>query len=306
MDHFTTEYMAFSCKNNGLLCEFILKPYTENTINSRLHYHFHSTYEIHIPISGELKILVEDENITIKPGSVCILPPNSVHYVFDDQSIKRISFRFALQNIDETDHDIKNLFLNAFLPMNKVTVIHDCQIYDKYIRHAYENYLLGRPDFMISQLLFLALYELAVEIKPMKSMHYTTGLEHSNILVAEKIEVFLNSHYNKEICLGDLAKSLNLSERQTQRLIKSLFGMSFSLLLNKRRLASAKLLIKTSNYSLKEIADISGFHDQSYFYRRFTSAVGITPGNYRNEMLKSMNRETEHIQKENFQELSEP
>lgn len=294
MNNFTTEYTAFSCKNNGLLCEFIIKPYTENTINPKLHYHFHSTYEIHIPISGELIILVEDEKITVKPGSVCILPPNSIHYVFDDQSIKRTGFRFALQNIDETDNDIKDIFLYSFLSIKKATVINDCQIYEKYIRHAYENYLLGSPDFMISQLLFLALYESAIKIKPLKNINYTTGLEYSNILVAEKIEVFLNSCYNKEIQLGDLSKILNLSDRQTQRLIKNLFGMSFSSLINKRRLASAKLLIKTSNYSFEEIANISGFHDKSYFYRRFTSAFGITPGNYRNEMLKSVNRKTEH------------
>lgn len=286
MNNFTTNYTAFSYESNGLLCEFILKSNTENTINPKLHYHFHSTYEIHIPILGDLSILAEDENIIVKPGSVCILPPNSIHYVFDDPNIKRTGFRFALQSIDETDNEIKSIFFDSFFSIKKAIVIEDCNIYEKYIRSAYENYFSGSPNFMISDLLFLALYESAIKLKPVKYLNYTTGLECSNILVSEKIEIFLNSSYNKEIRLNDLSKILNLSERQTQRIIKNLFGMSFSSLLNKRRLASAKLLIKNTNYSFEEIANISGFHDKSYFYRRFTSTFGFTPGNYRYTILK--------------------
>jgi AraC-like DNA-binding protein len=46
------------------------------------------------------------------------------------------------------------------------------------------------------------------------------------------------------------------------------------------RINYAKELIKSGEYSITEIAIISGFCDVSYFSREFKKAIGVTPKDY--------------------------
>ena len=139
------------------------------------------------------------------------------------------------------------------------------------------------PDYMTADLLFLALSDIAHIIKKdnLKGENNYVINTSGETLLCEKIETFLNKNYDNNITVSDLANNLNLSVRQTQRIMIKLFGMSFGSLLNKRKLATAKLLLKSSDKTIEEISVLSGFSDKNYFYRRFTDAFGITPGKYK-------------------------
>jgi AraC-like DNA-binding protein len=55
-------------------------------------------------------------------------------------------------------------------------------------------------------------------------------------------------------------------------------------LLCKKRLTTAKLLLKITDLPVEEIARSVGFPDQNYFYRKFSAVYGTTPGKYRKEV----------------------
>ena len=77
-------------------------------------------------------------------------------------------------------------------------------------------------------------------------------------------------------------------------LFKKETGLPFSEFVRKRRIESAKSLLRDTDLSASEIAETLAFSSQSYFIRIFKAETGMTPGAYRNyhysESLKAAER----------------
>ena len=52
-----------------------------------------------------------------------------------------------------------------------------------------------------------------------------------------------------------------------------------------KRIQEAKNLLATTSYSIRDIASIVGFCNSSYFSQMFKKVTGVTPKNYRDEIL---------------------
>lgn len=276
-------FIVLECKKGNLLCEFILNKGFCKGVTTSENYHFHSSYEIHIPLSGDLHILIEDKDIFLKPGMVCIIPPNSIHYVFGDENSFRISYRFNFSCLGNEEGNYFLLFKQAYGNINDVCVADNCTVYQKYLSVAINNLLNSMPEFSVAELLFLANYDIAVNINKVCVENDYYNACHSYSVLAEKIEEFFNIHYCGAVCLKELADYLKFSSRHTERIMQRLFGMSFNEMLNKKRLITAKLLLKITDIPINEIGQQLGYQDRNYFYRKFSAAFNIAPGKYRTE-----------------------
>ena len=269
-------YAVFSCKKKGIHCQFIAYSGFEDPAYTSENYHFHSLYEAHIPISESLHILAEDIDMIVNPGEVCIIPPGKIHHIIN-YNCPRTGFRFKLSPTE-------NLFSKVFDRLDSVTIIKNCNIYDKYIRIAMENYKANMPSLFIADFFFHSLYEIYLILNGNADKEKTDASELVDILISQSIEDFINGNYTQKIQLEDLAKHLNLGKRQTQRVTEKYFGTTFSHLLSKKRLETAKFLLKTTDMSIDDISIECGYEDKNYFYRKFSAAFNTTPGKYRNEI----------------------
>jgi AraC-like DNA-binding protein len=93
---------------------------------------------------------------------------------------------------------------------------------------------------------------------------------------------FIASHFSDpELSLAMVARSVRMSPRYLQRLLKTA-GMSFASHVIELRLNHAlKLLSATPGIRISDIAFGSGFSDVSYFNRLFRSRFGQTPSDVR-------------------------
>ena len=80
--------------------------------------------------------------------------------------------------------------------------------------------------------------------------------------------------------MGDIARGLGLSARTFHRRLSD-YGLSFQLLTEQTRRELAEGLLRDENYSLAEVAFLTGFSEQSSFTRAFKRWVGLTPASYR-------------------------
>ncbi|MGN0190633.1 MAG: AraC family transcriptional regulator [Candidatus Cryptobacteroides sp.] len=71
-----------------------------------------------------------------------------------------------------------------------------------------------------------------------------------------------------------------LSSRHFSRLIKEVSGRDPKDLIKEYVVLEAKSLLQSGNYSVREVADLLGFENDSFFNRYFKSAAGVTPGVY--------------------------
>ncbi len=231
-----------------------------------------------------MQVTVEDQSFTLSQGDLCVIAPGTVHYVTLPEGAGSMGFRFRFFCTGRAENEEQSLFTHAFGSLKNVFIIHQNSIIEKYIRLASENMKHTGTEFIASTLLFLALYETVSVISGEERGGYVDEIESVDIALSENIENYINQNYNRRIMLSDLAEHMNLGVRQTERIIKRLFGLTFGNLLLQKRLAVAKLLLRTTEKSLEEIAQACGFDDKSYFCRRFREAMATSPGKYREHM----------------------
>lgn len=92
---------------------------------------------------------------------------------------------------------------------------------------------------------------------------------------------FVTAHYGDEIVVADLADQANLSPSQLHREFSRLFGITPNRYIREVRVGVARHLLESSQMPISQIANDSGFYDQSHFSRQFKSSTGLTPGEYR-------------------------
>ena len=104
-------------------------------------------------------------------------------------------------------------------------------------------------------------------------------LQHNPAFVRKAFE-FIHSHLDDDFSLDEIARSVGVSRFHFLRQFKAATGLSPHAYLFLRRLELAKRLIR-QGFSLSQAAYEAGFADQSHMTRRFKSAYGFTPGQYR-------------------------
>ena len=89
---------------------------------------------------------------------------------------------------------------------------------------------------------------------------------------------------HRDLTLRDLSALLNLSERQTQRLLQRHFGKTFSQKLTEARMAAASQHLLTTALSVTEISERLGFSSIEHFSAAFRREMGCSPRQYRQRM----------------------
>ncbi len=91
-------------------------------------------------------------------------------------------------------------------------------------------------------------------------------------------EILLNEH--ADITLGRLAKRLDLSCRQTERLLHRLYGKTFTSLRLEARMEKGKMLLQSGEYSVEKIASILGYSSAEHFSVAFSRRFGMSPSKF--------------------------
>jgi len=94
------------------------------------------------------------------------------------------------------------------------------------------------------------------------------------------IDSELNSYQNN-INLQTVADALNLSAKQTSRIIRKNYKTTLSELVMTKRLGVACALLASSDMSIADIVEHINFQSESYFYAQFKKRYGCTPLKYR-------------------------
>ena len=95
---------------------------------------------------------------------------------------------------------------------------------------------------------------------------------------------YIKNNYMRKLSLAEVAREVNLSERQLQRLLKKKLNETFSAFLSRCRINAARAALAESenmSVSLEDIAISVGFLSYVSFFNSFKAIVGVTPREYR-------------------------
>ena len=94
------------------------------------------------------------------------------------------------------------------------------------------------------------------------------------------IEDFFEANYQRKIALSDLAQQLYISNRQTVRILREKYNMSFKQKIIEKRIEASKTLLQNTNLPVKDIAEHIGY-ETANFSAMFKQKTGCTPKEYR-------------------------
>lgn len=92
---------------------------------------------------------------------------------------------------------------------------------------------------------------------------------------------YIHNNIHHTITLDDLAKIVDLNPAYFSDMFSRVMGISPIKYINKKRVEKAQTLLVSTELTLSQIAQKTGFNDEYYFSRLFCKTVGQSPGKYR-------------------------
>lgn len=101
-----------------------------------------------------------------------------------------------------------------------------------------------------------------------------------------QVAAYINQHYTEALKLEDLAAMCHLSKTYFITAFKKVIGESPYSYLLLLRIAKARTLLETTDYTIKEVANLSGFQHTNTFTSHFRTVTHMTPSEYREHIRK--------------------
>jgi transcriptional regulator GlxA family with amidase domain len=127
------------------------------------------------------------------------------------------------------------------------------------------------------------LHDLSVSrnIKTLSDLSFSSEKFHYNSRRIERVFEYMNTNYNKQITLAEVAKLANMPEASFSRFIKKRTGKTFIDSLNEIRLGHASRMLIDTTYTIAEVAYKCGFNNISNFNRIFKRKKMCIPKDFR-------------------------
>ena len=249
--------------------------------------HFHNLLEIGICVDGKGEMTFTDGKVDYSENTLTIIPRHFPHhtkgqegttnyweYLFFDPEV-------ILQSIYPGDKVFTKSLLNK---VNKsANCYHDAQDMEifKLVRSILDE-CRNKKEYsneVIRGLLLALVIVIARENESEGEFHEKTGysnLEHITVALD-----YIHNNFKDDISVKMLASECGLSETHFRRVFKDSVGMSPIEYITLVRIENANELIRTTRYSMSEVAYRVGYPTVSTFNRNFKKILGISPFQYR-------------------------
>jgi AraC-like DNA-binding protein len=106
-----------------------------------------------------------------------------------------------------------------------------------------------------------------------------SDIKHADVML--KALRHINARFTEALTLDEVARTVSLSPTYFSKIWNEEMKIRFTAYLSKLRVERAKVLLRTTDTPLIEIAGILGYEDQSYFTKVFKKLAGQSPGRFR-------------------------
>ncbi len=110
---------------------------------------------------------------------------------------------------------------------------------------------------------------------------------------------YIKAHYAQELRLDDIAAAASVGKRECLRCFHTFMGKSPKQYVTELRIYNARRLLEDTMLSIREVGELCGFLDASYFSKVFREYCGLSPREYKKR------REANAVRWEITQGLSE-
>ncbi len=242
------------------------------TLPAYMDCHDHSYTQIVIGLKGQAEFEVRGRGNVVGPGQGCVVTSGSDH---------------AFGGIvGQSDILVLNLPLPSDDDPLALQKLNELSFHDVYFQ------LDGQIQKLI-QLLVLEMQSSPDDLLLSRACSDTvTALlqRHISTLSAHRkesrfdmdaVDRYIDQHLSRRISVSQLAGSVFLGESQFHSLFKEQLGITPHQYVLGKRIDTAKTLIEQGRMSLGQVAELTGFSNQSTFTHTFSRLQGVSPSQYK-------------------------
>ncbi|MCM3132700.1 AraC-type DNA-binding protein [Paenibacillus polysaccharolyticus] len=252
--------------------------------------HEHSMYEIHWMMEGQMSMVINGKLHQQSKGDLLFIRPGITHactgagpegftYFSVHFSVHDTSFCRELNRSKDTYYPATSNLAMAMSPILST-------LYDLSTEHLSES-LSSSKQMKVHAAVFELLGSLVGQLSQNASVTVSRkeAIAHQ---IAEYIEDSVRYiHLHSEIqetdrtWIQDIAKSLNLSTSQVNRIFREVYGQAPRKYLSETLLNEAQRLLKQTDLNIDHIAMMLGYKTNAHFSRQFKRWTGIAPSEFR-------------------------
>ncbi|GLR73348.1 helix-turn-helix transcriptional regulator [Aliivibrio sifiae] len=232
--------------------------------------HAHEHHQLVIGLKGQSEFEISGESSVISSGRVGVIPSHQQHSFSSlyQSEILVLNFPQYFQD-EELASRVNALFINPGYYQLDAQIQNLIQLLVCEIQANLDDHLLSRA---CSDTIIALLHRHLIDENSERKQ---------NRLNSDVIDNFITQHIGTKITVAQLASTVFLGESQFYAIFKQEFGKSPHQYIIEKRIDYAKLLLIKSNLSIGDIAQQTGFANQSAFSHAFVKYKGRSPSKYR-------------------------
>lgn len=267
--------------------------------------HVHETIELHFILEGQRLMFVDRETYRLSPHSAIVVNHNLIHKTSTAPGFPPDHHNFILQ-LDRSRFDqiLRVAGLRGFDDFgerfNGVANFNDSEwqlilsVIAEFKAMCTEDKNGGTVSMENAHaFLYLQALELASIFAKARRRLLRAELEANQKAIPEtvvktgvhqkvhEVALYLQTHIHESVSLEELAQRFFMSRSYLTRSFRNVTGFSVVEYMTYIRIQKAQQLLRESDRSITEIADLCGFGNITYFEKVFKTTTGHTPVQYR-------------------------
>jgi len=252
---------------------------------------------LYLVTEGKAKVYHSYEEVDLRPGHLYLVPSLTysryqceshleqyyIHFLEEvGDGLSIYDLKDFVYELEAAELDVKYFKRLIELHPNRHLKTDDPRVYDNRSTLSdlrKENDLLSAATLLETQGLLQLLY--ARFIKDGQSRKTQVRSDFNDVLN------YIKEHLHEKLSISDLAKHYNLTADHFSRVFQQKFGIRPSKYIQTVRIERSETLLLTTNNSLAQIAEKTGWDNVSYYTRMFKKVTGKTPGQFRKERLNN-------------------
>lgn len=282
-------YMEYTELMKSILDDFIEKLNRENVschIPARkglrkmvANHIFHDYPEVFLQTRGRTLFSFPGEELMLSPGEILIVPPELPH----GETVQ--SDRGAFENLVITP---ATGYVQCHLSRESAEGIPSILHYETY--ESEENATIRQlSDLLVEKGRYSGAYgeslvrglSLTLLTSARILLEGSEPSEEANPRIRDVKNAILSRFHDYTLKVSGLAEQMNCTPDYLSWLFHRETGLTLNRYINELRLNRAADLLKNTDYSVSEIAWISGYKSPAYFSRLFSREYGAAPGKFR-------------------------
>ncbi|MED3881767.1 AraC family transcriptional regulator [Priestia megaterium] len=245
--------------------------------------HKHSFFEVCYVLEGEGTYIDQGCTYQIKENTMFLSRPDVLHQIRSDTGLFILYVGFELIESDSSEEWVTLIEEAKQCPEVVIDVKEDeaAPLMWKSLLIQATKSESALFEEILSNLAHSLILSLIQNFVATSNDHSQKLVQKKSSLVLTLAKLYIKDNLSNSIKLTDTATYLHLSSRHLSRLFKTELGISYSEYVQNERIQKAATLLKTTDLSIRDIAQETGFPDVHYFTRVFTASMHSSPGRFR-------------------------